>query len=87
VQLFANRGFTDIFADRQVDAQIGYTFPEGGRFADMGILLQIQNLTNSPYRTALGLDGTGPRTKTGGGYVDTFAKYGRQWILGFKHRF
>ena len=28
VQLFTNRGFTEILADKQVDAQIGYTFQE-----------------------------------------------------------
>ena len=58
VQLFATRGFTEILADKQVDAQIGYTFNDGP-LENLGILLQVNNLTDSPYRTRLGLDGGG----------------------------
>lgn len=87
VQLFANRGFTEILADKQVDAQIGYTFPKGSRLADLGILLQANNLTDSPYRTRIGLDGGGPATANGGKFIETYEKYGRQWLLGFNYRF
>ena len=53
VQLFAKRGQTEILADKQVDAQLGYTFPKGSSLADLGVLLQVNNVTNSPYRTRL----------------------------------
>ena len=44
VALFTNRGFTEILADKQFDAQIGYTFPD--EFAQgLGVLLQVSNLT------------------------------------------
>jgi iron complex outermembrane receptor protein len=87
VQLFANRGFTEILADKQVDAQIGYTFPEGNRLANFGMLLQVNNLTNSPYRTLIGVDGGGPSTADGSKFIETYEKYGRQWLLGFNYRF
>jgi iron complex outermembrane receptor protein len=87
VQLFTNRGFTEILADKQVDAQIGYTFPKTSRFANFGALFQVYNLTNSPYRTRIGLDEGGPTNADGGTFIETYEKYGRQYLLGFNHRF
>jgi iron complex outermembrane recepter protein len=86
VQLFATRGFTEILADKQVDAQVGYTL-QGGTLAGLGILFQVNNLTNSPYRTRLGLDGGGTRTSEGGALLETYEKYGRQFLLGLNYRF
>ena len=87
VQLFTTRGFTEILADRQVDAQIGYTFQEDSRLKGLGMLLQVYNLTNSPYRTRIGLDAGGPTTADGGSFTETYEKYGRQWLLGFNYKF
>lgn len=87
VQLFTNRGFTQILADKQVDAQVGYTFPETSRFANLGVLLQVYNLTDSPYRTRIGLDQGGPTTASGDTFIETYEKYGRQWLLGVNYRF
>ncbi|UVO51280.1 TonB-dependent receptor [Sphingomonas sp. SUN019] len=86
VQLFATRGFTEILADKQVDAQIGYTIP-GGALEGLGVLFQVNNLTDSPYRTRLGLDGGGTTTANGGSLLETYEKYGRQYLLGFNYRF
>jgi iron complex outermembrane receptor protein len=86
VQLFATRGFTEILADRQVDAQIGYTF-ERGPLQGLGVLFQVNNVTDSPYRTRLGLDGGGTTTADGGTLLETYEKYGRQFLLGFNYRF
>ena len=86
VQLFATRGFTEILADRQVDAQIGYTF-QNGPMEGFGVLFQVNNLTDSPYRTRLGLDGGGTHTADGGSLLETYEKYGRQFLLGFNYRF
>jgi len=58
VQLFTNRGFTQILADKQVDAQVGYDFAETSDLKGFGVLFQVYNLTNSPYRTRIGLDHT-----------------------------
>ncbi|MDB5455946.1 MAG: TonB-dependent receptor [Caulobacter sp.] len=86
VQLFATRGFTEILADKQVDAQIGYTFQEG-RLEGLGFLLQVNNLTNSPYRTRLGLDQGGTKTASGDTLPETYEEYGRQFLFGVNYRF
>ncbi|MEH3041264.1 MAG: TonB-dependent receptor [Sphingomonas paucimobilis] len=86
VQLFATRGFTEILADKQVDAQVGYTV-QGGALEGLGVLFQVNNLTNSPYRTRLGLDGGGTTTSDGGSLLETYETYGRQFLLGFNYRF
>ncbi len=44
----------------QLDAQIGYTFPDSSALKGLGVLLQVNNLTDSPYRTRLGLDTAAP---------------------------
>jgi len=87
VQLFTNRGFTEILEDEQVDAQIGYTFEEGSALEGLGVLLQVNNLTNSPYRTRLGLDSGGTKTADGATLPETYEEYGRQILLGVNYRF
>ncbi|HBK92702.1 MAG TPA: TonB-dependent receptor [Parvularcula sp.] len=87
VQLFATRGVTEILADRQVDAQIGYTFEEGSSLEGLGILFQVNNLTNSPFRTRIGVDGGGVKTADGGFLPETYEEYGREFLLGFSYRF
>ncbi len=87
VQLFTTRGQTEILADKQLDAQIGYTFQEGTRLAGLGILLQVNNLADSPYRTRLGVDSGGTHTADGGSLMETYEKYGRQFLLGLNYRF
>ena len=86
VQLFATRGFTEIQDDEQIDAQIGYTF-EDGPLEGLGVLFQVNNLTNSPYRTRLGLDGGGTTSADGGFLPETYEEYGRQFLFGVNYRF
>ena len=86
VQLFATRGFTEILADKQVDAQIGYTV-QSGALEGLGFLFQVNNLTNSPYRTRIGLDGGGVQTEDGGSLLETYEEYGRNFLLGINYRF
>ncbi|WP_305758857.1 TonB-dependent receptor [Brevundimonas sp.] len=86
VQLFATRGYTEILDDEQVDAQIGYTFEEG-RLEGLGLLFQVNNLTNSPYRTRLGLDSGGTTTADGTTLPETYEEYGRQYLFGINYRF
>jgi iron complex outermembrane receptor protein len=81
IALFTNPGFPQILADKQLDAQVGYTFQPGSRLNGLGILLQVSNVLNSPYRTSYT---TGPnKTDT----LETFEKYGRQWLLGASYHF
>jgi iron complex outermembrane receptor protein len=81
VSLFSNLGFPLIEPDEQVDAQIGYTFQPGSRMNGLGILLQVSNVLNSPYRTYLP---TGPN---GTNMLEEMNKYGRQWMLGASYHF
>ncbi|MFS2111326.1 TonB-dependent receptor [Sphingomonas sp. Sphisp140] len=87
VQLFTNRGYTEILADKQLDAQIGYTFPDSSALKGLGVLLQVSNVTDSPYRTRLGLDTGGTHTSDGTPLPETYEKYGRQFLLGMSYRF
>ncbi|WP_341711805.1 TonB-dependent receptor [Erythrobacter sp.] len=86
VQLFATRGLTEILADDQLDAQVGYTF-EKGSLEGLGILLQVYNVTDSPYRTRLGVDNGGARTADGAPLPEVYETYGRQFLLGVNYRF
>ena len=87
VQLFTNRGFTEILADKQLDAQIGYTFQPGSSLEGLGVVLQVNNVTDSPYRTRLGLDTGGTQTANGTVLPETYEKYGRQFLLGVTYKF
>jgi iron complex outermembrane recepter protein len=81
VALFSNLGFSLIQPDSQLDAQIGYTFQPGSRLNGLGILLQVSNVLNSPYRTYLA---TGPNNVP---ILENTEKYGRQWLLGASYHF
>ncbi|BDU21830.1 TonB-dependent receptor [Dyella sp. GSA-30] len=50
VALFDQLGYTKILADKQTDFQLGYAFDQG-RWSGLSILLQVNNLTNSPMKT------------------------------------
>jgi iron complex outermembrane receptor protein len=86
-QLFAVRGVTEILADEDVSAQIGYTFQPGSSVEGLGMLLQVNNLTNAAFRTRVGVDGGGARTADGDFLPETIEKYGRQILFGFNYRF
>jgi iron complex outermembrane receptor protein len=79
VSLFTNLGFPLIQPDSQLDAQIGYTFQPGSRLDGLGILLQVSNVLNSPYRTYYDTNGTPT--------LEEVNKYGRQWLLGASYHF
>jgi iron complex outermembrane receptor protein len=50
VALFDQLGYQKILADKQTDLQLGYAFNEG-RWSGLSVLLQVNNLTNSPLKT------------------------------------
>ena len=50
VALFDQLGYTKVLADKQTDFQLGYAFDEG-RWSGLSILLQVNNLSNSPMKT------------------------------------
>jgi len=79
IALFQNLAPTLTYPDDQVDAQIGYTFQPGSRFNGLGILLQVSNLLDSPYRTYIHA-GSAP-------VLERAEKYGRSWLLGASYHF
>ncbi|MHB1991972.1 TonB-dependent receptor [Metallibacterium scheffleri] len=50
VALFDQIGYTKILAYKEADFQIGYAF-DSGRYKGLTLLMDVSNLTNSPYRT------------------------------------
>jgi TonB-dependent receptor len=50
VALFDQLGYQKILADKQTDLQLGYAFNEG-RLSGLSVLLQVNNVTNSPLKT------------------------------------
>lgn len=85
--LFAARGVTEILSDQDVSAQIGYTFQKGSPIEGLGVLFQVNNLTDSRYATRLGTDGSGKTAANGAFFLQDYEKYGRQFLLGFNYRF
>ena len=79
VGLFTNPDFPFILADKQLDAQVGYTFPKGTKFENLGVLLQVNNLLNSPYRTTMVVNGTQ--------FLNVYEEWGSQWLLGVNYKF
>jgi iron complex outermembrane receptor protein len=87
VQLFATRGVVEILADKQIDAQIGYSFGENSSLNGLSLLLQANNLTDSAFRTRMGVDAGGPKTTDGGFLPETYEKYGRKILVGVGYKF
>ncbi|WP_240732516.1 TonB-dependent receptor [Dyella terrae] len=50
VSLFDQLGYTEVLADKQTDFQLGYAFSQGA-WNGLSVLLQVNNLTNSPVKT------------------------------------
>jgi TonB-dependent receptor len=83
VGLFDQLGYTKILTDKTVNFQAGYEFT-AGPVKGLSILLQINNLTDSAYRT---VQVTTP--PTGGAPVETPLEYdtfGRTYLLGLNYK-
>ncbi|MFC4656760.1 TonB-dependent receptor [Rheinheimera marina] len=80
VQLFATRGYTEVLADKQVDAQLSYSFQEGDLYG-LTVLFQVNNLTNSPYTTRLST-----LQENGGHFPEVYEEYGRQFLFGVSYK-
>lgn len=81
---FAQRSYTQVLADRQTDLQLGYEFQPGTKMAGWSVLFQVNNVTNSPYRTVQRSD-----FANGGDFYTTpleYNEYGRQFLLGLNFK-
>ncbi|MEO7068554.1 MAG: TonB-dependent receptor [Rhodanobacter sp.] len=82
VALFDQLGYTKILANRQTDLQLGYAFSEG-RWDGLSILLQVNNLSNSPDSTVAiaTLANNVPLTSP-----KDYNTWGRSVLLGFNYK-
>jgi iron complex outermembrane receptor protein len=71
------RTLRSVAAENVVDAQIGYTF-QSGPLENLGILAQVNNLTDEPFKTFQ----NGDERQT----ID-FQRYGRTYLFGVSYRF
>jgi iron complex outermembrane receptor protein len=78
--LFAQRAFSEILAEKQVDFQVGYEFQEG-QYKNLSVLLQVNNLTNTPYQTR-----QGDPFSSGAYAPERYTTYGRQVLLGLNYK-
>ena len=72
----ADRALVNIDGESVIDFQTGYTFGEGA-LEGISLLLQVNNLTNEPYRQFF----------IGNGETQKFEEYGRQYLLGITYKF
>ncbi|MES2148901.1 MAG: TonB-dependent receptor [Pseudomonadota bacterium] len=76
--LFNARSFSEITAERQTDLQLGYEFNDGS-LKGMSVMLQVNNVTNSPYATVNG-------STNGVLAPGEYNKYGRQFLVGVNYK-
>jgi iron complex outermembrane receptor protein len=65
------------------DLQFGYSF-ETGAYKGLSILLQVNNLNDTPYRTMLNDDSVDPLKRL---MPEKYHTYGRQTLLGVTYKF
>ena len=78
---FDFRTYTQILADRQLDAELGYSF-NSGRLKGLSLTLVGTNLLNSAYR-----DTTGPLGSTALTTPQVYERYGRVFLGGFNYKY
>jgi iron complex outermembrane receptor protein len=72
-----------IEAETVVDAQIGYTF-ESGPLKGLGLLFQVTNLTDEPYRTRV--SSSTPTVVPKSTLPERYTTYGRQYLFGVNYK-
>ncbi|MDE2495548.1 MAG: TonB-dependent receptor [Alphaproteobacteria bacterium] len=81
--LFADRVYTRILGEAQTNLQVSYEFQEG-QFQGLSLLAQVNNLTNSPYRTVQDSNFSGG---TGGARAPLeYDVYGTQVLFGLNYK-
>ena len=81
--LFGDRIYQNTMPESTMDLQLGYDFSESSRLSGLSLLVQVNNVTNEPYRTEV----------TAGGISETiflpleYKEYGRQYLVGARYAF
>ena len=73
-----------ISSETVMDAQLGYSF-DSGPLKGLSLTLQVNNLTDEPYRTRVGVStGSADPTAT---LPERYTSYGRQFLIGGSYKF
>lgn len=80
-----NNETSKIEAEKIVDFQIGYGF-ESGMYKGLSVLLQVNNLTNRPYRTTRGPEVVGSVGNKDAQIPWVSSTYGRTMLLGVNYK-
>lgn len=73
-----------IEAESIVDAQLGYAFSDESRLKGLSLLAQVNNLTDEPYRTTVGISvGSVNPLAT---LPERYTTYGREYLIGFNYK-
>lgn len=75
--LFGFRSFVTSQSDAVSDLQVGYQF-EGGAMKGLGLLFQVNNLSNAAYRTYNTVNGINQPAE--------YNRYGRQYLMGLSYK-
>ncbi len=81
--LFGDRIYQATMSETTQDMQLSYDFPATSMLSGLSVLLQVNNLSNEPYRNEV----------TAGGIDSTlwlpleYKEYGRQYLLGVRYSF
>lgn len=81
--IFYSEAISNINSETVMDMQIGYSF-ETGSLKGLGLLLQVNNLTNEPYRTSVSV---GNAKNPDNLMPERYTTYGRQVLLGASYKF
>ena len=73
----ADRAQVFIDGESVVDLQTGYAFADGTALEGVSVLLQVNNVTDEPYRQFF----------NGNGLTQQYQEYGRQYLLGVTYKF
>jgi len=82
--VWIDKSLSAIDAERITDLQLGYSW-ESGPLKGVSVLLQVNNLDNTPYKTALADDSS---TSTPLRMMpERYIEYGRRYLLGVNYKF
>ncbi|MBQ0961085.1 TonB-dependent receptor [Ideonella sp. 4Y11] len=81
---WGDTSYTTIEPERITDLQLGYGW-DSGWLKGLSVLLQVNNLTNEPYRTKMGVDSNSGKVANLL-YPAIYEKYGRQYLLGLSYK-
>lgn len=80
--LFNDRSVVNTMNERQTDLQLGYEFSDESKLRGLSVLLQVNNLDNSPFRSVQSV-----ATDNEVQAPLEYNEYGRQYLLGLTYKF